>query len=696
MFAFVLAIFLSAFLLFQVQPIIARYILPWYGGSPAVWTTCMLFFQVGLLAGYTYAHVLVSLCRNKPRRQIGIHLVLLLLTCVLLPIIPGDHLKPDGMAVSPAMGIVLLLLQTVGLPYIAISATGPLLQNWFSEAYDGRSPYRLYAVSNAGSLLGLLSYPFLFEPNLGLGQQAWAWSGGYCVAAVLVGYCAWQFVKRSQPVTEMLNADVQQQHTSKPRLGDRLLWVAFAAGGSILLLAITNQMCQDVAVVPFLWVLPLSLYLLTFIISFDHARWYLRRLWVPVAALSTGALVYLLNQEYLDAELHLTWQIAIYAMALFSNCMICHGEMVRLKPHPKHLTSFYLAVSLGGALGGVFVSLVAPWVFRGYWELHAGLLFVAAQTSVVLFRGLSRTPHRRGVAAGLVLWIPLIVLMAYFLRAHIVASRVDVIATTRGFYGVLNVSESDAGTDDHLRTLSHGRICHGNQYLSDAYRDWAGTYFGINSGVGVLFNHHPERVFKRPMNIGVLGLGVGTIASWARPGDHIRFYEINAQVAKLAQRYFSYLKDCEGETSVLLGDGRVTLEHQLAAGENQEFDVLFIDAFSGDSIPIHLLTREAFELYFQHLKADGALMVHITNLHLDLSGPIRALAQSMGKQTLLIEHEPEGWSERYSRWVVVTSNEDLIHSMRLGGWGTAWSSDIRVQNLWTDDYCNLLQVLRWD
>jgi hypothetical protein len=278
MFAFVLAIFLSAFLLFQVQPIIARYILPWYGGSPAVWTTCMLFFQVGLLAGYTYAHVLVSLCRNKPRRQIGIHLVLLLLTCVLLPIIPGDHLKPDGMAASPTTGIVLLLLQTVGLPYMIISATGPLLQNWFSEAYDGRSPYRLYAVSNAGSLLGLLSYPFLFEPNLGLGQQAWAWSGGYCVAAVLVGYCAWQFVKRSQPVTEMLNADVQQQHTSKPRLGDRLLWVAFAAGGSILLLAITNQMCQDVAVVPFLWVLPLSLYLLTFIISFDHARWYLRRL----------------------------------------------------------------------------------------------------------------------------------------------------------------------------------------------------------------------------------------------------------------------------------------------------------------------------------------------------------------------------------------------------------------------------------
>ena len=361
MLAFVIAIFLSAFLLFQVQPIIARYILPWYGGSPAVWTTCMLFFQVGLLAGYSYAHLLVSRFRNRPGWQVGIHVGLLALSIVVLPITPDESLRPTDAGVSPISGILKLLFFTVGLPYVVIAASGPLLQHWFGALAKGGSPYRLYAVSNCGSLLGLLTYPLVFEPTLGLSQQTRLWSGGYGVYLLLAGVCAWSFIRaRRAPVAAVVP---ESSEPEIPKAGsglDRVLWVVLAACGSLLLLATTNLMCQDVAVVPFLWVLPLSLYLLTFIIAFDHARWYFRPFWIPLAVLSIGALAMILNWDFDGPDVHIVLQIGICALAMFSACMICHGEMVRLKPDPYYLTSFYLAVSLGGAVGGLFVSLIAP------------------------------------------------------------------------------------------------------------------------------------------------------------------------------------------------------------------------------------------------------------------------------------------------------------------------------------------------
>ena len=699
--AFILAIFLSAFLLFQVQPIIARYILPWYGGSPAVWTTCMLFFQVGLLVGYTYAHLLVSRFRDRPQWQAGIHLTVLVVSLLLLPITPPESLKPTGAGGSPVGGIVWLLLVTVGLPYVVISASGPLLQHWFGSVVEGKSPYRLYAISNFGSLLGLLTYPVLFEPNFRLGQQTGLWSVGYGIYAVLAGLCAWVLLRARRESGQLDEENAELRTVALPApWTDRILWVALAACGSVLLLATTNQMCQDVAVVPFLWVLPLSLYLVTFIVAFDHARWYFRPFWIPLAAVSIGALVYLLNQDFSDDELPLSIQIAIYSVAMFASCMVCHGEMVRRKPHPRFLTGFYLAVSLGGALGGMFVGLLAPKIFTGYWELHVGLMAFAALAGICLRRDVSgghvSEKGRALVYSGGVFWVGGMAVMAFYLHAHFAEVKGSAISSTRSFYGVLRVDEGDAFTDDHYRALYHGRISHGRQFLSDQFRRWPVSYYTEESGAGLVFRYHPARRdvgSPSPMKYGVIGLGVGTLATYANPGDTVRLYEINSQVEELAREYFTYLEDCDGEESVVLGDARISLEQEISQGRSEQFDALFVDAFSGDSIPIHLLTREAFELYFQHLKPDGVLAVHITNLHLDLSDPVRVLAEELGKEAILIEHEGEEYHMNYSVWVLVSDDRKMLDEIVFDGWMTPWDRDVPKDIHWTDDYSNLLDVI---
>lgn len=690
--AFILAIFLSAFLLFQVQPIVARYILPWYGGSPAVWTTCMLFFQVGLLAGYTWAHLLVTFFRSRPKLQVAIHLGALVLSLLLLPITPSDALKPTGTE-NPTLGIVTLLLQTVGIPYLLISASGPLLQSWFGNVLPGRSPYRLYAVSNFGSLLGLLSYPFVFEPWLRVSEQTGWWSVGYGVYAAVAGICGW-FVFRKIGATPIEEKSTNQE-VPRPAWVDRILWVTLAACGSIMMIATTSQMCQDVAVVPFLWVLPLSLYLLTFIIAFDAERWYWRPLWVPLMVVAVGLMVHLLNQDMADSEMPLAKQIAIYMAALFTVCMVCHGEMVRLKPHPHFLTGFYLAVSLGGAIGGMAVGLVAPRVFDGYWELHLVLMIVGLLLLWLLFM------RRRGVEmssrlcdTGAVVWALLVCGLGYGLKAHIDELHEDSLVTTRGFYGALRVYDGGWG-EDRYRALYHGRINHGIQYLNEYYSTLPATYYTETSGVGTLFEVHPARKDgeERPLKYGCVGLGVGTLAAFAQPGDTVRFYEINDQIETLARDQFTYLEDCKGDVDVVIGDARISLEQELAAGDRQNFDILVVDAFSGDSIPIHLLTREAFELYFEHLKPGGTLVVHITNLHLDLSDPVRRLAEEFDRTAVHVEDETEGTYAYYSDWVLITNDEPTLKALKDSNRLTEWWLDIPNDILWTDDYSNLLDVL---
>jgi hypothetical protein len=693
---YALAIFLSAFLLFQVEPIIARYILPWFGGTPAVWTTCMLFFQVFLLGGYAYAHLLAS--HFSPRYQVLIHLSLVVCSLVFLPITPGDAWKPDG-SENPMLAIVLLLVVSIGMPFLLVSASGPLLQHWFSRVHPTVSPYRLYALSNLGSLVGLVSYPFFVEPQLGLGTQTVLWSAGYGLYGVM---CAWGAIPLFRFAARSGSSGNPEYRTGKkPRLSDSLLTLALAACGSVVLLASTNQICRDIAVIPFLWVLPLSLYLISFILCFDHPRWYDRRVWVPVLLTSLSAVAYLLLQDYGAHEMSVYLQIFIYSAALFACCMACHGEMTRLKPSAGYLTSFYLMVALGGVLGGVFVNLVAPVLFKGYWEFHVGL--VATLVLLGLCLGRTSDPLRSPLVlwSGRILWVGVIGAFAGFLGLHIHEQQESTILTQRNFYGVLRVIETDKGTKFASRFLYHGRISHGRQFLIPERHAYPTAYYGPFSGISLAISRHPERLRlnKREdgerqggLRVGNIGLGVGTIATYSRPGDIYRFYEINPDVERIAREYFTYLKDAKGAQQVVLGDGRISLERELANNTRQQFDILAVDAFSGDGIPVHLLTREAFALYWEHLGPDGILALHITNRHFDFSPVVRALARESGKRALWIKDVADRErGNNYSEWVLVTSNQmflqDPFVNFRIQPWPTL------RELVWTDDYSNLFQVV---
>jgi spermidine synthase len=695
---YAVAIFLSAFLLFQVEPIIARYILPWFGGTPAVWTTCMLFFQVFLLGGYAYAHLLAS--HLSPRYQALLHLGLVLCSLVFLPITPEETWKPDG-SENPMLAIVLLLLVTIGTPFLLVSASGPLLQHWFNRIHPTLSPYRLYALSNLGSLLGLVSYPFFVEPQLGLSTQTFLWSTGYGLYAVLV---AWSAITLFRFATlKDLSENPGCLAGTKLRLPERLLTLSLAACGSVVLLASTNQICRDIAVIPFLWVLPLSLYLISFILCFDHPRWYNRRVWVPVLLISLSAVVYLLHQDYGAVEMNLYIQIFIYSAALFACCMACHGELVRLKPSAEYLTSFYLMVALGGALGGVFVNLVAPFLFKGYWEFHGGLVATVVLLGFCLFRRMETLQTPLVWWSGRILWIGGIAALTGFLGLHIQEQQKSNILTKRNFYGVLRVNEVDIGEEFATRFLYHGRITHGEQFLTPQLRSYPRAYYGPNSGISLAIRRHPqyfgvinqeEGVRQQGMHVGNIGLGVGTIAAYSRPGDTYRFYEINPDVDRIAREYFTHLKDAKGIQQVVLGDGRISLERELANNNRQQFDVLAVDAFSGDGIPVHLLTREAFALYWEHLRPGGILALHITNYHFDFSPVIRSLAQELGKEAVWIKDSGDPQRGNYSSdWVLVTSNETFLKDPFVYSQIAPWPSSKRKEILWTDDYSNLFGVV---
>ncbi|MCC7493391.1 MAG: fused MFS/spermidine synthase [Fimbriimonadaceae bacterium] len=696
---YAVTIFLSAFLLFQVQPLIGKYILPWFGGTPGVWTTCLLFFQLALLGGYAYAHLVVS--RLRPRQQGGVHLGLLLLAAATMPIIPSEAWKPVD-AANPVGRILGLLAATVGLPYLLLSTTGPLLQGWFARANSGQSPYRLYALSNIGSLLALLTYPVLFERYLRLPTQVWLWSGTYLLFVLSCGAVAIG-LRRTALSEPLPDGTATAADSPRPTAGRLLLWLLLSGGGSLMLLAVTNHMCQDVAVVPFLWVAPLSLYLLSFILCFEYERFYDRRVWGLLLALSmVGLLQALLNRTALS----LTTQIALYCGLTFTCCMVCHGELVKLKPAPRHLTLFYLLVSAGGALGGVAVALVAPRIFRGYWELHLGAWLISLLLAALAARdGWQRrrttwptlTPVGRANAAlfglvGLVgLWF-----LADGLLTNVRGSQLNSIAAVRNFYGTLQVL--DEYRDDPLQRqhiLCHGQTRHGYQFLDPTRQDWPTAYFGPQSGVGTAITRHPRRG-QRPLRLGVIGLGAGTLAVYAQRQDSLVFYEINPLVNELTSRYFTTLhraRERGAEVVELIGDGRIVMEQQLARGEAQRFDVLVADAFSSDAIPTHLLTQECAALYWQHLQPDGILAMQCTNRYLDIAPVIRQLALQHGKEALYFNVPGDPASGTFnSRWVVATSNSAFLNDPEVRRRVTPWP-DGAAPILWTDSFTNLYQVL---
>jgi len=683
-------ILLSALLLFQVQPLVSKYILPWFGGCPAVWTTCLLFFQTLLFGGYLYAHLSQ---RFLPlRTQVAVHVLLVAAALLLLPIAPGEDWKPADSAV-PTWRILVLLTATVGLPFFALSATSPLVQAWFSRSYPGRSPYRLYALSNVGSLVGLLSYPFLFEPAFELSTQSVLWSlvfGGYALLCFLCGTWLWRLRRaeqQSDSTAESASGEPQSP-TAAPTLWRRVAWLGLPACASLLLLATTNHVCQDVAVVPFLWVVPLTLYLLSFILCFDSSRWYVPNLWAGAAALTIMS-VAAYQYFFIGRRLDYVPEMLLYFSALFTSCMVCHGELVRLRPDPRHLTEFYLLVAAGGALGGVFVNLVAPRIFSGYWEWPIGLAacYVLAVTVLALTapRGQSES-LRNGVIATTAIVGSVCIL---FWTADRPWPNWTFVERSRNFYGAISVQEALADDPQrHVLQLVHGVTTHGAQWQGADRRRWPTTYYAESSGVGRAIQYFHDRRIR----VALVGLGVGTLATFAQLGDEYRFYEINPEINRLAHERFTYLGDCLGACEVVLGDARLSLERELREEGPQNYHVLVLDAFSSDAIPTHLLTCEAFDTYQQHMAPDGVIAVHISNKHLDLAPVVRGLAEYYGWQTTLISTQAD--QERMladADWMILSRSGEIPQALCVEPPDTGEKA---ASQLWTDHYSNLFTILK--
>ncbi len=668
---------LGAWLLFQVQPLIGKFILPWFGGCPAVWTTCMLFFQALLFGGYALAHFLQRVA--PPRWQTVVHLGLVATAVACLPIDPAVAWKPTDQSL-PTWRILSLLTVSVGLPYFALAATSPLVQVWFSRSYPGRSPYRLYALSNFGSLAALLSYPLWVEPAFALPGQSRLWSVGFMLYAALCAAGAvgvWRL--RLRPI----GLGDGPREIAPPTWRRRALWLLLPACASWMLLAATNHVCQDVAVVPLLWVVPLALYLVSFILCFDHPRWYHRGVW-SVLALSLIVLVSAMDFLHAWAGFSPNYlqDLLVSFGVLLAVCMVCHGELVRLRPEPRRLTEFYLYVAAGGVLGGVLVALAAPLVFHRFLEWPIGLVLSYVLAAIVLL--LPTTvggPWLVRLVGGASAAVGLVCVLCWQVDLSRPVERV------RNFYGVLAVRDDYANDPAHHQfSLVHAATMHGRQMVDPAKRRLPTSYYAEQSGVGRALRWLQKRQAK--MRVGVVGLGVGTLAAYARPGDEYQFYEINPEVPRLARTYFHYLEDCRGSCDIVPGDARLSLDRQ----PPQHFDLLAIDAFSGDSIPIHLLTREAFQLYQRHLAPGGVLAVHITNNYLNLAPVVRAAAEDRGLLSAQVYFSGEGDPlADVSDWMLVTRNADLLRAISPVA-SPRSDNDVRVP-LWTDQYSNLFRIL---
>jgi len=671
MILYAVTIFLSAFLLFQVQPLIAKMILPWFGGSAAVWTICMLFFQVLLLAGYVYSHAYVRL-RVPGRRTI--HIALLVLAAATLPLAASAAWKPSG-GEDPTWRILGLLATSVGLPYFILSTTGPLVQAWHARSHPGAAPYRLFALSNLGSMLALLSYPLLVEPMLALGKQAAIWSGGFVVFALLCGL----LVGRSRSADAILSAGEAAQ---KPGPGLQALWAALAACASTLLLAFTGHMTLNIAAIPFLWVVPLALYLLSFVLCFEASGWYRRWLFLPLLAAGLAAVCVTLSHSNPSI-----WSlIPLYSATLFAACMVCHGELARLKPHAVYLTEFYLMVALGGALGGVFVGLVAPAVFRDLYELPFAMIVLCILAVVALHRDPRSPLHGRWRAPLRITFLALMLALSFALTRVYRNSSAGALVLSRNFYGVLNVSDWGEGPDA-MRILSHGTIIHGKQFLDPGRRDWPTTYYGPESGIGLAIRDAGTRGTLR---VGVVGLGAGTLAAYGRRGDVFRFYDINPKVVELARSEFTFLKDSPAKVEVALGDARLSLEREPV----QDFDIIALDAFSSDAIPVHLLTVEAFRTYLRHLKPRGVIAMHVSNRYLDLVPVLQQAAREFSLELREVDNDDDDDKGVFrSDWVLLSAAPAAFEGklLRIAAQRVITEPHVR---LWTDDYTDLYSILK--
>ena len=647
-----------------MQPIIAKQILPWFGGSAGVWTTCLVFFQSVLLAGYAYADWTTRL---GARRQAYLHVALLAISLACLPIIASSSWKPQGNE-EPILRILLLLCATIGLPYFLLSTTTPLLQAWYWRRFQSAVPYRLFALSNLASLLALLGFPLLFEPAFDLKQLGWSWSFVYGGFAVLCGAVGLMSANGAPERTETAS------RSAPVLLREQLLWLGLAAMGSIMLLAVTNHITQNISSVPFLWVLPLALYLITFILAFDHPRWYVRPLFVVALLLLLPAMAYYVP------SLDLRVAAPLYLVGMFVTCMFCHGELARSKPDPAHLTRFYLMISLGGALGAVLIAIVAPLVLPGYFELGITLLVLA-------FIAAMRLRHA-SLLGGIAVAAATGALVVQGMLSYSQGMRV----MERDFYGVVRTADHPEPVP--YRAMYHGGIMHGGQLLGDSFRNTPADYFSPNSGYGRVFTSLREMDRRRRLSVGVIGLGAGVLGAWMKPGDQLVFYEISPRVVDIARREFTYLADTAARTEVVLGDGRLSLEREPPRG----YDVLGIDAFSGDSIPMHLVTREAMALYVKHIKPDGVIVFQATNRYVDLLPVVKRLAAEFGMEAVNISDSPDAL-EGPEYWYSATDQVIVTRNKKLLDWPRIDDVSLEIEDrpdlpTFTDAHHNLLRILK--
>lgn len=708
-FVYPLTVFLSAFLLFQVQPLISRYILPWFGGTPSVWSASLLFFQTLLLVGYGFAHWLSF----GKRWKLGVYLVLLVLAVLFViqstrrwgsPLLPGDQWKPAG-ADQPIAHIVMVLLVSVGLPYFLLSTTSPLIQSWFKYLNTKRTPYHLYAFSNFGSFVGLISYPFIVEPFFSLKEQSWFW---FILYLTYTGLCAFlglkvfSILKMPGPGKNTLeaNEDPVTEARSSPTPPRIFLWIALSACTSILLLSVTNQLTQEVAVIPFLWVLPLSLYLLSFTVTFSGDKWYAPVPMISLLAVATLGVGYALLAFKISGVFY---QILIFSLFLFFATLVCHGELYRLRPDAGYLTAYYLYISLGGVIGGVFVNLAAPGIFNGYWELHLGILICWLLIFGVQFY---KRPSLLDVKWSRIV-IPILVLIlgasGYLLYKDIDSTVSGVLTMQRNFFGVIRVRVIGIGDSlEQANGLSHGLTSHGFQFRDDEKRSLPTSYYGPSSGIGLALTHYHKAIGgasnQASLNVGMIGLGTGTLAAYADPGDHYRIYEINPIIIDLARGdggYFTFLEETQATFEIIPGDARISLERELNGGDRQAFDILAVDAFSSDAIPVHLLTEEAIHLYLQHLEPGGVLAVHISNRYLDLEPLVRSLADGFHLENGLITNPRDNEIGTYaSVWMLLSQNKAFFQIPEIKNNLEPAPEPPRHIRIWTDDYSNLIPLIR--
>ncbi len=662
-----MAIFSSAFLLFTLEPLFAKRILPWFGGSAAVWSTCLVFYQTALLGGYFYARVLTRF--RGPTKQALVHIALLLGALLLLPIGPSARWQPVAGS-TPMWDILIMLTATLGLPFVALSATSPLVQHWLARAGEP-APYWLFAVSNFASLAALLAYPIVVEPGLDVGAQRVWWSCGFTVFVAVCGSFA-LLTRRG-----VVSAALEEQPEPLP-IFRRLYWFSLAACGSMLLLAVTNHITQNVAAVPLLWVLPLAIYLLSFVLGFGSGGFYRRGLWLRLLAMALGVLAYsVYNIDTVDDAIQIS--LPLFLAGLFVCLMFCQGELFISRPEAAGLTEFYLVIAAGGAAGAIFIGVAAPYVFEGIYELPFAL-FAMAVVALVSTWGHYGWPVR-------ILWVGVSACMAAVFVANVIAYHENSLILVRNFYGSLRVTQSPHAGPEQTRTLFHGVIQHGAEFMTPGRQRLPLTYYGPDSGVGIVLR---ECLPDAPRRVGVVGLGAGTLATFGRTGDTLVFYEINPQVITIANALFFYVRQSAAQVEVVEGDARLSLER-----EHRLFDLLVLDAFSGDAIPVHLLTRESLALYLRLLKPGGVIAYHLSNRYLKLAPVVRQLANEAGYEAIQVKNKEDDDNQIFAAdWVLVTNNSAVLENpaIRLRAVPIERRDGKRV---WTDSFNNVFEIIKW-